>query len=158
MIADFLYELVPKELLGAPVLERFVDFRTVTSALITNAHVWRVAGDRVCMLCSLFPFAVTAGVATIANTVASVRDLSGNTLLTMHAKSRYPTDRSDDGALNTNNTHQNVLTTPIWLMPNEELVVQAVYTAALAGNNLEAYVMGWMLPRGNVQLGSLPRV
>lgn len=158
MIGELLYELVPKELLGAPVLERFVDFRTVTTGLNTNALVWRVAGDRVCMLCSLFLFAVTAGVATISITAAFVRDPSGNTLLTLHSKSRYPTDRSDDGGLNTNGTHQNVLTTPIWLMPNEELVVQAVYTAAVAGNNLEAFVMGWMLPRGNVQLGSLPRV
>lgn len=156
MIADFLYELVPKELLGAPVLERFVDFRTVTSALITNAHVWRVAGDRVCMLCSVFPFAVSAGAAQINLMAVFVRDLSGNTLLTVFSKSRLATDRSDNSGFR--GTFQNVLTTPIWLMPNEELVVQVVYSAALAGNILEGFVMGWMLPRGNVQLGSLPRV
>lgn len=158
MIGELLYELVPKELLGAPVLERFVDFRTVTTGLISNAHVWRVAGDRICMLCSAYLLAATAGVATIVNTFGFLRDASGNLLCQMHAKSRYPTDRSDDAGLNTNGTHHNLLTTPIWLMPNEELVLSCSYSAAVAGNILEAYVMGWMLPRGNVQLGSLPRV
>lgn len=141
-----LYQLRALDWLTQPApqrVARFVD-QSAASVQLQNVPLYQVPGDRVLYLTEVF-IAVNAGAAQTCSSIqVDVWDPQANTIVTLN--------RSQPG-IQVAQSGSSPPGTPWVLMPGEQLIVVAVFSAAGVANTMRSSMLGTLVPRANWQYG-----
>lgn len=141
---DFLYQLTARDgqALGLEYVQ-VTQTKQLTASLIES--FWRVPADRALYVQSLH-LEANHPTALVTSTEVLVAPLEG------YLTTQTPVQRQ---ANSSGQAFQNLLL-PLTLFPNTIVVCKANYSTAAVGNTLICGLTGWLLPRGNLAISSIP--
>jgi len=146
VIGDVLYGLTPKELVSAPVIQRFAQRGSnLLAAVSVSGAIAQVPGDMILRLTDFSIIADGGAAQTVTGLAVSV--MADDTFVTVvHTL----LEELDLAALSVTRRFQ----CDVMMMPDEVILAIANYSAAVAANGLRLSALGYMLPRGNTQFRS----
>lgn len=139
-----LWRPVPKDLMGAIAPIRLAHRSSVTQAATNLFEIPFTAGLDECICVTNILVQGVPGAATNLTLLrAGVADTSGNTVATILTQANAGAGLRDDMGWQGE----------VWLMPNEHLILEAIFDNNANPNILGAGAFGFRLPRGNWQIG-----